>query len=100
LRTEAAKVGTNTATFIERLLSHRPHPEQSYRSAQGILSLARRYQSDRLELARERALVINALSYSSVANILRSGLDQASAMTEAVKPAPPHGNVRGKTYSQ
>ncbi|WP_454703105.1 IS21 family transposase [Agrobacterium burrii] len=100
LRREAAKVGTNTATFIERLLSHRPHPEQGYRSAQGILSLARRYQSDRLELACERALVINALSYSSVANILRSGLDQAPAMTETVKPAPPHGNIRGKTYYQ
>ncbi|MBP2444790.1 transposase [Rhizobium leguminosarum] len=100
LRREAAKVGANTATFIERLLSDRPHPEQGYRSAQGVLSLARRYQSDRLERACERALIINALSYSSVANILRSGLDQAPAMSEAVKPAPPHGNIRGKTYYQ
>jgi hypothetical protein len=62
--------------------------------------LARRYQPGRLELACERALVINALSYSSVANILRSGLDQAPAMSETVKPAPPHGNIRGKTYYQ
>ncbi|RUX69893.1 transposase, partial [Mesorhizobium sp. M2A.F.Ca.ET.040.01.1.1] len=75
LRREAAKVGSNTAIFIERLLSDRPHPEQGYRSAQGILSLARRYKSDRLEMACERALIINALSYSSVANILKSGLD-------------------------
>lgn len=100
LRREAAKVGTDTAIFIERLLCDRPHPEQGYRSAQGVLSLARRYESDRLELACERALVINALSYSSVANILRSVLDQAPAMSEAVKPAPPHGNIRGKTYYQ
>lgn len=28
LRREAAKVGTNTAIFIERLLCDRPHPEQ------------------------------------------------------------------------
>lgn len=37
LRREAAKVGTNTAIFIdiERLLCDRPHPEQGYRSAQG-----------------------------------------------------------------
>jgi transposase len=100
LRKEAAKVGSNTAIFIERLLCDRPHPEQGYRSAQGVLSLARRYESERLELACERALVINALSYSSVANILRSGLDQAPATSEAVKPAPPHGNIRGKTYYQ
>ncbi|ESY10711.1 transposase [Mesorhizobium sp. LNJC395A00] len=65
LRKEAAKVGSNTAIFIERLLSDRPHPEQGYRSAQGVLSLARRYKSDRLEMACERALTINAMSYSS-----------------------------------
>ena len=53
-----------------------------------------------LELACERALSINALSYSSVANILKSGLDQAPPESEAVKPAPPHGNIRGKTYYQ
>ncbi|MGO8654204.1 IS21 family transposase, partial [Rhizobium ruizarguesonis] len=100
LRKEAAKVGSNTAIFIERLLSDRPHPEQGYRSAQGVLSLARRYESDRLELACERALIINALSYSSVANILKSGLDQAPPASEAVKPAPPHGNIRGKNYYQ
>ncbi|MBZ5769717.1 hypothetical protein LAV90_30465 [Rhizobium sp. VS19-DR181] len=39
-------------------------------------------------------MVINALTYSSVANILRSGLDQAPAASETVKPAPPHGNIR------
>jgi transposase len=100
LRKEAAKVGSNTAIFIERLLSDRPHPEQGYRSAQGVLSLARRYKADRLETACERALTINALSYSSVANILKSGLDQAPPMSEAIKPAPPHGNIRGKTYYQ
>ncbi|TAV01672.1 IS21 family transposase, partial [Rhizobium ruizarguesonis] len=58
------------------------------------------YESDRLELACERALIINALSYSSVANILKSGLDQAPPASEAVKPAPPHGNIRGKNYYQ
>jgi transposase len=62
LRKEAAKVGNNTAVFIERLLSDRPHPERSYRSAHGILSLARRYESDRLELACERAQIINVQS--------------------------------------
>ena len=54
----------------------RPHPEQGYRSAMGIIALARRYERDRLEAACERALAINAISYSSVSAILKSGLDR------------------------
>ncbi|ESY87210.1 hypothetical protein X738_32895 [Mesorhizobium sp. LNHC209A00] len=44
-------------------------------------------------------MTINAMSYSSVANF-KSGLDQAAPASEAVKPAPPHGNIRSKTYYQ
>jgi transposase len=97
---QAAKIGPNTAILIERLMRDRPHPQQGYRSSQGILSLSRRYGPDRLEAACERALTINALSYSSVTTILKSGLDQASAATEPVKPAPPHDNIRGGSYYQ
>ncbi|NJS14210.1 MAG: IS21 family transposase, partial [Sphingopyxis sp.] len=66
----------------------------------GILSLARRYTRDRLEAACERALVINAITYSSVAAILRSGMDQAVPDAEPVKPAPTHRNIRGGAYYQ
>ena len=64
----------------------------------GILSLARRYEQDRLEAACERALVINALTYSSVAAILKSGLDRVRPVAEPVKPTPRHGNIRGGSY--
>lgn len=96
----AAKVGGNTAILVERLMRDRPHPEQGFRAAYGILSLARRYEVERLEAACERALTINALSYSSVANILKTGLDQAPTEAETVMPAPAHGNIRGKAYYQ
>ena len=78
----------------------RPHPEQGYRSAMGILSLARRYERDRLEAACERALTINAVTYSSVSAILKSGLDRAKPAAEPVKPTPPHANIRGSSYYQ
>lgn len=78
----------------------RPHPQQGYRAAQGVLSLARRYGPERPEAACERALTINALSYSSVSTILKSGLDQAPPTAEPVKPAPPHNNIRGSSYYQ
>lgn len=96
----AVRIGVNAATLVERLMRERPHPEQGYRSAMGIIALARRYERDRLEAACERALAINAISYSSVSAILKSGLDRASPATEPVKATPTHANIRGGAYYQ
>ncbi len=66
----------------------------------GILSLARKYELGRLEAACERALTINAITYSSVNAILKSGLDRAPAAQQPDKPSPPHANIRGRDYYQ
>ncbi len=96
----AGRIGVNAATLVERMMRERPHPEQGYRSAMGVIALARRYERDRLEAACERALVINAISYSSVSAILKSGLDRASPASDPVKATPSHANIRGGTYYQ
>ena len=100
LLTRAARIGTNTALMVERLMRNRPHPEQGFRSAFGVLSLVRRYEGIRVEAACERALTINAISYSSITAILKSGLDRAPTPPEPTKPTPPHGNIRGGSYYQ
>jgi transposase len=99
IQQDRARIGSHGAALVERMMRDRPHPEQGYRSAMGILSLARRYDQARLEAACERALTINAITYSSVSSILQSGLDRAVA-AEPVKPSPPHTNIRGSTYYQ
>lgn len=96
----AARIGVNAAVLVERMMRERPHPEQGYRSAMGIIALARRYERERLEAACERALAIGAISYSSVSAILKSGLDRARPVAEPVKATPAHANVRGGTYYQ
>ena len=96
----AARIGPNAAILIERVMRARPHPEQGYRSAMGIIALARRYERARLEAACERALAINAISYSSVNAILKSGLDRTSPPVEPVRATPPHADIRGGTYYQ
>ena len=96
----AARIGVNAAILVERMMRERPHPEQGYRSAMGIIALARRYERERLEAACERALVIQAISYSSVSAILKSGLDRTRPAAEPVKATPPHANIRGGTYYQ
>ena len=65
----------HTATLIEAVLARGRHPEQGARSALGILRLARSYESERMEAAATRAIAIGAL-YTSLASILKSGLDR------------------------
>ena len=96
----AARVGYHTAVLVERLMRDRPHPEQGYRSALGVLSLRRRFGADRLEAACDRALSCGTLSYKSVQSILTTGLDKAPATPAPVPPAPRHDNIRGADYYQ
>ena len=64
----------------------------------GVISLSRRYEPERVEAACERALTINATSYSSIVAILRSGLDRARPEREPLLPLPAHDNIRGAAY--
>jgi transposase len=81
------------------VLSSRPHPQQGFRTALGILRLAKSYGDDRLEAACKRAMAIGSTSYRSVASILKHGLDQKPmGEPERDKPAIVHTNVRGSQY--
>jgi len=73
---QANGISTNTGIFVERVIRDKPHPEQGYRAALGILSLARRYEHDRLDAACERA----------------------GTVMETGKPLPTHSNIRGRGY--
>jgi len=97
IRCEAAKVGPDADTLIEVILRSRPHPEQGFRSAIGILGLVKRYGQERVDAACARALLLNARSYRSVAAILKNGTDKtASPIQEA--PILFHANIRGRGY--
>jgi transposase len=93
------KIGSQTTQLIMSVLSSRPHPQQGFRTALGILRLAKSYGNHRLEAACKRALVIGSTSYRSVASILKHGLDQKPiAESERDNPTIMHTNVRGSQY--
>ena len=100
IRSQAAFVGPNTEALVDRIMRNRPHPEQGFRSAIGILGLAKTHGGDRLEAAAKRALEIGAASYSSVASILRNNLDRRQPSTKRAtdEPAIDHTNIRGPQY--
>lgn len=96
----AGKTGPATAALVAAILASRPHPEQGYRAALGIIRLAGRYGADRAEAACARALALRAYSYRSVESILRTGLDRQPlpGNAPALAPHPAHDNVRGPGY--
>jgi transposase len=96
----AAKTGPSTAGLVEAILSSRPHPEQGYRAALGIIRLASRHGTGRVEAACARALHLRAYSYRSVESILAHSLDRQPlpGTRPAPAPHPAHGNVRGARY--
>jgi hypothetical protein len=92
--------GPSTAALASAILESRPHPEQGYRSCLGIIRLADRYSSERLEAACARALAVRALSYRSVESILRHGLDSQPLRADPARTHAPHQNLRGAAYYQ
>jgi transposase len=97
IRCEAAKVGPDAATLIDVIVRSRPHPEQGFRSAIGILGLVKHYEAERVDAACARALLLGARSYKSVAAILKNGTDRTASAAQDT-PILLHPNIRGRGY--
>jgi len=95
----AAAIGGSTKEYIIKVLSLRQHPEQAYKSCQGILSYAPRVGNTRLENACARALYYKEHSYQTIRAIIEKGLDKDSIDTESeLRTTPTHENIRGNMY--
>jgi transposase len=96
----AAKNGPHTEKIVDRIMQSRPHPEQGFRSALGIIRLCDHYGSERVEKACERALRIKGYAYKCVNSILKNGFDQQPLLFDQAPESAPlsHGNIRGKRY--
>jgi transposase len=96
----ADKIGPQTRAMISQILSFREYPEQSYRKCLGILKLAERFGTDRLENACIRALRYRIYRYRSLKEILENGYDrlEPEKVKEEEAPAIAHDNIRGNVY--
>jgi transposase len=94
-------VGAHTAALIDHVIRSKPHPEQGYRSALGILRLSQRFGTDRLELACARALDIRSPHYRTIKTMLKQRMECAEPTeSSAADTAAALGtaNVRGPRY--
>ncbi len=71
----AKSVGPNTGLMIEKLLERKDCKPQGFRSAQGIISLAKTYGVARVEKAALKALGIGVLSYRFMKNTLDNSME-------------------------
>jgi transposase len=95
----AAQTGPSTREFVRRMMTSKVHPQQAFRSCMGVISLSKRFTSERLEAACARANRYGAQGYRNVKTILEKGLDQeeVSAQPTLVETTI-HANVRGAEY--
>ncbi|MGH8279728.1 MAG: Mu transposase domain-containing protein, partial [Gammaproteobacteria bacterium] len=94
LLARALTVGTATAELIRLQATFKRHREQTLRTAQGILRLAKDFSPEQLEAACTRALEIKAYSYRAVRALILA----RAAPPAPVSRLPLHSNVRGAEY--
>ncbi len=99
-RWAASEAGDAAARVVAQIMADKPHPEQGFRAALGVIRLGKRYGTDRLERACQRALGVGAVRFKSIENILKSGLDREPLDTSSsrVIAMPRHPNIRGGSY--
>lgn len=83
--------------LFELMFAQNRHPEQLYRSCDGLLSLQRKTDPKQFQKACMIAVEHKNYSYSFVLNILKNKMTDQPGTTR-VKPLPNHENLRGRTY--
>lgn len=97
----AKRIGINTYEVVNVILTSGRVEQQSYKSCMGLLKLAERHSTDRLEEACKKALSYSATpSYKSIKNILATKQDSPipSANAEHEKSPIQYSITRGARY--
>lgn len=96
---KAARIGTNTTSVAELILSNSIYMEQNYKACFGMLMLEKRYGVLRLEAACALARTGTRINYTMIKNILAAGMDKQISIP-IVTPLPIHNNIRGPQHYQ
>jgi len=92
----AAAIGPATLEVLRQQAVRRKHPEETLRSAQGILRLANDFTAAHLERACQHAVALRSYSYRAVRRLI----EMPTAPTPQAALNLAHENVRGSEYFQ
>ena len=96
---KAKAIDPQVEHYIREVLARKQHPEQAYKSCQGILSLEKRVGTTRLIKACKRAHEYGYYNYKIIDDILKKNLDKYDEDPPA-QSMPAHENIRGANYYQ
>lgn len=106
----AAQIGAKASAVTDHIMQTKAHPEQGFNAALGVIRLADRFTSVRLENACARAIEINSVSYRTIKTMLENRMESAEHPNAAASARPASAplseqlaldlgqNVRGKGY--
>jgi hypothetical protein len=68
-------IGPGAVKLVEKMMGEKAHPVQAYQSAMGIISLSKKYGSERVEKAAHKALKINSHRYHTLKTMLKNNME-------------------------
>ncbi len=83
--------------LLVHLFAQNRHPEQLYRTCDGLLSLQRKIDDQIFSKACILAVNSQNYTYSFILNVLKNKMTEAQETVQE-KPLPSHANTRGKEY--
>jgi transposase len=93
----AGSIDPSVELLISHLLNKKQHPEQSYKSCHGILSLSKKIGNERLTSVCSKALEYGTYSYGMVKPYWKKTLIFHEKKEVQVE-IPQHNNIRGNNY--
>ena len=83
--------------LVQLIFAQKRHPEQLYRTCDGLLSLQRKTDPELFKKACMMAIEYQSYSYKFVMNILKNKMAGQQEIKQE-QPLPNHKNIRGKDY--
>lgn len=101
IREKASVLGAPVLQVIEQVLARSVHPEQAYKSCQGILSLAHKTSKEILTESCLIALEYQVCTYRNIERLAHGRYANRGVLNpHKPAPLPPHTNIRGAEHYQ
>ena len=95
LKQQAAGIADQVRQVIEVVLQRGLHPEQNYKTCQGILMLEKKVGREKLIQSCSVALASGITTYKYIDRICHNKLCEDLSATSLPAPLPQHNNIRG-----
>lgn len=94
----AANYSTDMHQLIDGVLKRKRHPEQNYKSCDGIFNLAHKTPRAIFENACKIALLTEKYNYTMILQVINNGAAKNYRPPVSIKTAPNHENIRGRQF--